>query len=191
MCSHRGAPPRTRVVPTRAGCAGPRAADSVGGGGPGWWAKRFWRGWSACPLSTFHPCDWTFFFLDDYTVISWYPWGNDSRTHRDTTICRLSSPFVQPPTPASTGSTNHGSCTTDLWTTWVWTAWVHLHVDFLQLTRVSVNPCNTEKKKSTHMDLHSSNAHCSEVNYCCVFSQRKRIAFKEYSFLGLPWWFSG
>ena len=86
MCSHRGAPPRTRVVPTRAGCAGPRAADSVGGGGPGWWAKRFWRGWSACPLSTFHPCDWTFFFfrwLYSHLLVSLREWFQDPQRYHN------------------------------------------------------------------------------------------------------------
>ena len=34
------------------------------------------------------------------------------------------------------------------------------------------------------MDPQSSNPHCTEVNYCHMFSQRKRITFKEYSFLG-------
>ena len=142
------------------------------------------------PFLLFSHVTGLFFFrwLYSHLLVSLRQWFQDpQRYHNLQTLKSLS----QPPTPASTGSTNHGSCTTDLWTTWVWTAWVHLHVDFLQLTHVSVNPCNTEKKKSTYMDPHSSNPHCSGVNYCCVFSQRKRIAFKEYSFLGLPWWVSG
>ena len=133
-----------------------------------------------------------FCFKDDYTVISWYPWGNDSRTHRDTTICRLSSPLVQPPRPAPADSTNHGSCTTDLWTTWVWTAWVHLHVYFLQLICLSVNPCNTDKKKNPHIWTRRVQTHIVQRSTTATcFHSEKESLLKSTVFWGLPWWFSG
>ena len=40
-----------------------------------------------------------FLFKDDYTVISWYPRGTDSRTHTGTKVCRCASPTVRPPYP--------------------------------------------------------------------------------------------